>query len=84
MNADGFTASSASASNNLCNSSARFVEWSFTELKGRLLSSPKCYFSQFNKSIYIFFSNPSLLLSDRSGCEGAEVNPWCTENCNKK
>lgn len=19
----------------------------------------------------------------RSGCEGAEVNPWCTDNCNK-
>lgn len=83
MNADGFTASSASASNYLCNSSARFVEWSFTELKGRLLSSPKCYFSQFNKSISIFFLT-LLSFSDRSGCEGAEVNPWCTENCNKK
>lgn len=83
MNADGFRASSASASNNLCNGSARFVEWSFTELKGRLLCSPKCYFSQFNKSV-LFFLTLLSFFSDRSGCEGAEVNPWCTENCNKK
>lgn len=46
---------------------------------------PQMYFpSCVLASVYLNISNVLSFFLYRSGCEGAEVNPWCTDNCNKK